>query len=275
MARRLRLCAADTTVVNARSSAKLHDAERPAAPGRNGLDVRREPSASSAAVFVASPVASLCRLWQSGIRRFFTSEITDHGQLVRIMRLHKPAILLLDLELPKLGGIEGVAALQELSPDTRIVLLTSRPDEKEGIRALKLGAKGYCDRAVTPALLAKAVDAVLAGEIWIGRRLTSHLLDELAAAASAQQPASDAGSGSGLLKQLTPRERDILDLLGSGASNKEISHTLGVTERTVKAHLTAVFRKLGISSRVQAALLALEAARSSAGGATTNVQLTK
>jgi DNA-binding NarL/FixJ family response regulator len=150
--------------------------------------------------------------------------------------------------------MEGISGLRALQPATKIVVLAGQPDEKEGLVALKIGAQGYCDRAIAPALLGKALEAVYSGEVWVGRKLTSHLLDELSALTEALGEPASAGDIDRRLEGLTPRERAIVAELGAGASNKEIAQKFDVTERTVKAHLTAVFRKLGISGRLQVAL---------------------
>jgi DNA-binding NarL/FixJ family response regulator len=169
----------------------------------------------------------------------------------------KPTILLLDLALPNLGGVGGIRAIQRLSPPTKIVLLTGTPDEKEGISALKAGARGYCNTDIDAALLKKAVEMVQKGEIWVARKLIPHLLEELASLTERRQKDSPAKPDS-RLDRLTPREREIVHLIGGGASNKEIASQLKVTEGTVKAHLTAIFRKTGLSSRLQLALFVAE-----------------
>ena len=168
--------------------------------------------------------------------------------------------MLLDLHLPELGGVGGVAAIQRLRPASGIVLLTNRPDEREGIAALKAGARGYCDRDIDPALLIKALDVVQMGEIWVGRKLIPHLIEELTTLTERQQQGPPADFDT-RLDRITSREREIAQLLSAGASNKDIAKKLSVTERTVKAHLTAIFRKLGISGRLQLALFILEHSR--------------
>lgn len=213
-------------------------------------------------VLIASPDRGLRQTWNQGLKGFATVAVTDHAQLTRCLAERPPAVLLLDLDLPQLGGIGGVAALRTRQSATRIIVLASRPDEKEGLTALKMGARGYCDRAITPALLGRALDAVQNGEIWVGRKLTSHLLDELSALAEASEQKDAVADMDSRLNRLTPRERDIVGELGAGASNKEIAQKLAVTERTVKAHLTAAFRKLETPGRLQAALLIVEHARS-------------
>src|SRR5262245_307510 len=208
----------------------------PGGPARRAHDERVE---TIPVVVIASAVAALRGQWREGIRRFVTAEVTDHAELTRIMTQRKPTTLLLDSHLPQLGGISGVAALRRLQPTTKIVLLASVPDEKEGIAALKMGVRGYCDIGISRALLGKALEAVRDGEIWVGRKLTSHLLEELNSLAQSSTSKTDAIEVNGRLRRLTPRERDIVDLLGIGASNKDIAQRLAVTERTVKAHLTA------------------------------------
>ena len=173
------------------------------------------------------------------------------------MTTRKPAILLLDLALPKLDEAASVSRLRRLSPGTRILLLTDTPDEEQAIRVLKAGAAGYCD--IDSPLLKKAVEKVQDGEIWVGRGVVRHLLEELV---SGQRPNRPGNSG-GDLEHLTPREREVASVITSGASNKEIGSRLRITERTVKAHLTSIFRKLGLSGRLRLAVLMTEQMRPS------------
>ena len=211
-------------------------------------------------VLVASAAVTLRRRWRQAIEgQYQVVEAGDRGALERAITGRKPVLVLLDLALPDLGSVPGVVRAQRLNPTARVVLLTRSPDEREGIIALKAGARGYCDLEIEPGLLAKAVDVVLKGEVWVGRKLIPHLLEELASAAEQQRAAS--ADRDHRLERVTPRERQIVELLSAGASNKDIAKRLDVTERTVKAHLTAIFRKLGISGRLQLALFALEHSR--------------
>src|SRR6266550_1851533 len=113
--------------------------------------------------------------------------------------------------------------------------------------------RGYCSRKSEPALLRTAVERVRGGEIWVGRSVTGHLLEELAAVSRPRAP--DAAKR---LAGLTRRERELVALVAAGASNKEIAERLSIAERTVKAHLTSIFRKLGVSSRLHLAVYALD-----------------
>lgn len=219
-------------------------------------------SESTPLVVIASSVAGLRKRCRQALSNGYSiHESADRGDLERAIVGHRPAAVLLDVTLPGLGGAGGIASVQKLRAAARIIVLTEAPDEREGIAVLKAGARGYCQRDIDIALLEKATYVVLKGEIWVGRRLIPHLLEELTVLT--EQRRRDAPSkGDERLGRVTPRERQIVDLLSAGASNKEIAKRLNVTERTVKAHLTAIFRKLGLSGRLQLALFALEHGRS-------------
>jgi len=133
-------------------------------------------------VLVASGIAALRKRWRQALQDLFAlHEVSERKSLEHSLLNRQPVALLLDLHLAELGGIGGVAEIHRLRPATRIVLLTNRPDEREGIAALKAGARGYCNRDIDPLLLAKALDVVQQGEIWVGRKLIPHLLEELTA----------------------------------------------------------------------------------------------
>src|SRR5262245_23021271 len=216
-----------------------------------------------AVVLIASHVSGLRKRCRQALGRgYVIHEVADRRDLERGMTDRRPAAVLLDLSLPGLGGPQGIAAVQQTRPSTKLIVLTAAPDEREGIAVLKAGARGYCHRDIDGPLLGKATDVVLKGEIWVGRKLIPHLLEELTALTEQRRRETPKRSDD-RLGRVTPRERQIVDLLSAGASNKEIAKRLNVTERTVKAHLTTIFRKLGLSGRLQLALFALEHGRSS------------
>jgi DNA-binding NarL/FixJ family response regulator len=211
-------------------------------------------------VVIASSVAGVRKRCRQALSNGYSvHESADRGDLERGLVGRRPAAVLLDIMLPGLGGASGIASVLKLRA-AKIIVLSEAPDEREGIAILKAGARGYCHRDIDLALLEKATHVVLKGEIWVGRKLIPHLLEELTVLTE-QRRREAPGKSDDRLDRVTPRERQIVDLLSAGASNKEIAKRLNVTERTVKAHLTAIFRKLGLSGRLQLALFALEHGR--------------
>ena len=212
-------------------------------------------SATRSVVVIATPTARARKQWTHAIKDMCTVlAVSDRGSLDRSIADLKPDILLLDLALRRLGGIEGVRAIRQVSPKTKIVLFARSPNANEGISVLKAGARGYCEKDIEPVLLKKAVAMVQKGEVWVRRNLIPYLIGELAMLTRRRLKGS--ASQDSRLARLSPREREVAFLVGDGASNKEIASRLTVTEHTVKAHLTTIFRKLELSSRVQLALLA-------------------
>lgn len=212
-------------------------------------------------ILLASANAGLRRRWKRALqRRSAIHEVATRPGLNRSLADLRPSILLLDLGLPHLGGVGTLRAIQRLSPPTKIVLFTSTPDESEGIFALQAGARGYCTTDTDLSLVQKAVEMVQKGEIWVRRSLVLHLLEALASRTDHRKKPSPA-RGDARLSRLTPREREIVHLIGAGASNKEIASQLTVSERTVKAHLTAIFRKVGVPDRLRLALYVAEQMR--------------
>jgi DNA-binding NarL/FixJ family response regulator len=157
-----------------------------------------------------------------------------------------PSVVLFDIGAhPDAKTFGIIAAVSTLA---KTIVVAERDDDALAIRALKAGASGFCPRHTPPALLRKAVHLVEAGEIWVGRLVMLRLIEELAALHGGAGP-DVRGVGS-----LTARERGIAGLVARGACNKEIAHTLSVSVKTVKTHLTNIFKKLGVSSRLQLAL---------------------
>jgi DNA-binding NarL/FixJ family response regulator len=208
-------------------------------------------------IILASASKTVRQQWIKGLsRRSSVVEVADQSTLLQSAAAYKPSVILLDHGLPELGGINGIATLSQLFPSTRIILLSNNLDDKEIIRALKVGASGYCHRDIDGGLLIKAIHVVQQGEIWVERRIVHALLDELSYLTSSQQPKAEVwGHLSNRLVCLTPRELQVAQMVGNGAVNKQIAVGMNITERTVKAHLTSIFRKLNLSDRLQLALV--------------------
>lgn len=236
-----------------------------------GIPFRPKPSTRRGQiVLTAGPSARVRGRWRAAFEpKVGVYEVADRTALEQGLADLRPGFLLLDLALCQPHVVRSVTRFRRLSPSTKIVLFAGQPQEGEGIAALKAGARGYCPRRVAPFLLKKAIERIKRGEIWIGRKAIANLLDELTSLTDRRRNELGSIPGSpdhprSRLASLTRREREIAHLLGAGVSNKEIAGRLHVTEKTVKAHLTIIFRKLGLSNRLQAALLVAAAQPSTA-----------
>lgn len=169
-----------------------------------------------------------------------------------------PNVVLLDTELFGLNGIANVAKLAISFKEIRFLALSPDADDEKELLLFRSGIRGCCRTDIDPQALKAAVLAVHQGEIWIRRTLTPRLLEELGTRMRNQS--SEIQAAISRLAQLTRREREIAELIGNGESNKQIARILAITERTVKAHLTETFRKVGLADRVKLALLMLNSA---------------
>jgi DNA-binding NarL/FixJ family response regulator len=211
--------------------------------------------AVKATLVVASAAADRRRHWSRELRgRFAICEVAERKALEQVMANLKPDVLILDLKLPQVGGVRGLPRIQRLSPSTKTLVLSDAPAESEEIAALKAGARGCGPRAFNPTQLRKAVEVVQKGEIWVRRKLISRLIAELRALTERRLRDEDE-TPDPQTQGLTSRQCLVADLIRRGACNKEIASQLNIAERTVKAHLTGTFRALGVSDRLQLALL--------------------
>ena len=166
-----------------------------------------------------------------------------------LLRL-QPQIVLLDLRLTRPGVLRDIEQMLKVSAGSRVIAFTDECDEEHELALFKAGVRGVCALDSSVEVLPRIVDSVLQGELWIRRALVPKLLDSVCASR-----AEAAGGVTGRFPILTPREVEITRLVGEGVSNKRIARHLAIAERTVKGHLTAIFRKTGIMDRVKLALL--------------------
>ena len=181
-------------------------------------------------------------------------EAQDGVEAIERVRQLKPDILLLDLSMPKLAGME---ALRELSVHggpvpVRVIVLTAAIETTQIVEALQLGARGIVLKDTATELLLKAVRTVVAGDHWVGRAPVSNLFQYLQ---TLTQSAKDETKGKTF--GLTPRELDVISTIVAGFSNKETAAYWDITEDTVKHHLGNIFDKLGVSTRLELALFAV------------------
>jgi DNA-binding NarL/FixJ family response regulator len=176
------------------------------------------------------------------------ADAADGAAALRAVREHAPDVVLMDLVMPEVDGIEAIRRIAAERPATRVIALTSFLDDDKVLPAVRAGAAGYLLKDVGPPELVRAIRTVHGGEALLHPAVAARVLEELAAPAP---PAPD--------PRLTPREREVLALLGRGLSNKRIAQDLGIAEKTVKIHVSRVLHKLGVADRTQAALHAVRA----------------
>ena len=195
---------------------------------------------------------------REGLRNFLAlqdgievvGEAADGRQALAVEAELSPDVILMDLVMPVLDGVEAMRELHDRGSSSRVIVLTSFLDDERILPAIRAGAAGYLLKDVEPAELARAVRDACGERAAIDPTVAARLLRALAADDAPAQAVPDT---------LTPRERQVLCLIAAGRSNKRIARELGVAEKTVKTHVGHVLAKLGVSDRTQAALVAVRA----------------
>jgi len=175
-------------------------------------------------------------------------EAADGEEAVALVERTAPDVVLLDLVMPRVDGLEAIRRIRERAPATRILVLTSFADDHTVLPAVRAGAAGYLLKDVQPPELAGAIRTVHAGEALLAPTVATMLVEQLAA---------EDGGGVERGENLTPREREVLALVARGRANKAIALDLGVSERTVKTHVSNILGKLNLTDRTQAAVYAV------------------
>jgi len=200
-------------------------------------------------------------IFRDGLRRLLEAEpglkvigeASDGSDAVKLARQLKPDVMLLDLAMPRQPGLE---ALRDLSTGgangVKVILLTAAAEKHQIVEALQLGARGVVLKDSATQLLLKSIHTVMAGEYWVGREAVSNLVQYL----RMQMQASHEESFY-IKIRLTPRELEIVSAVVAGYSNKEIAEYFKISEDTVKHHLSNIFDKLGVSTRLELALFAV------------------
>lgn len=186
-------------------------------------------------------------------------EAADAGEALRLVPGLAPDVVLLDNHLPGVLGVDAIAGLREASPGSRVVMLTVSEDGQDLAAALRNGAQGYLLKTIDGDLLAEAIRRAARGEPVV----SPEMMGKLVAAFQSQgvpEPLPPEPEGAPA-SPLSPREEDVLREIARGASNKEIARALDIAETTVKIHVQHILRKLGLSSRVQAAVYASDRQR--------------
>jgi len=174
------------------------------------------------------------------------ADAADGEEAVRAAREHAPDIVLMDLVMPNMDGVEATRRIASERPATRVIALTSFLEDDKVLPAVRAGAAGYLLKDVGPPELVRAIRTVHGGEALLHPAVAARVLEEVAAPAP---PRAEPG--------LTPREREVLALVARGLANKRIAQELGIAEKTVKIHVSRILHKLGVADRTQAALYAV------------------
>lgn len=152
------------------------------------------------------------------------------------------------------GVLRAVEELSPASGETHVILIDTPPlSEADQVALFKLGVHGFCQRDISAELLVKAVESVVNGELWMPRTLITRIIDELTQGSTAAK-SSSALHGGAVIDCLTPRELEVARMVHKGGNNKIIARKLDISERTVKAHLSSIFRKLNIENRLHLAI---------------------
>lgn len=182
-------------------------------------------------------------------------EAEDAEKGIEIVKKMKPDVVLLDLGLPGISGLEAIQKIKEITPEVNIIILTSHGQEEEVLAALGTGAKAYCLKDISPETLALVIKNVATGGCWLDPNIANFVLNTL----PAPESLNFLSSNSNLQKiQLTEREIEVLKLLVKGKSNTEIAKDLIVSVHTAKAHVCSILQKLCVDDRVQAAVKAIK-----------------
>ncbi|MBX6754277.1 response regulator [Thermorudis peleae] len=185
-------------------------------------------------------------------------EAGDGSEALRLADECEPDVILIDLSLPGMNGLEVARALKRRHPQAGVVILTMHQDDEQLFNAIRAGAAAYCTKDVEPSALTEIIMRVARGEYLINEMVlsrpfvASRVLDQFRELSRMDR------SSTGFFSPLTPREIEILDCVARGHSNKEIAQLLNISDQTVKNHITSILRKLAVNDRTQAVLYALK-----------------
>jgi DNA-binding NarL/FixJ family response regulator len=185
------------------------------------------------------------------------AEAADGVEAVEAVHRHRPDVAVLDIRMPRLDGLAAGAEIRRTSPDTAVVILTTFSEDAYIAKALGDGASGFLLKSGDPRELIAGLKAVAEGAAYLSPKIAHRVIAELGAGTGGRM--SRAAAAKEQVEVLSPRERQVLALVGSGLSNAEIAGRLYLVEGTVKAYVSAVLNRLGVKNRVQAAIVAYEA----------------
>ncbi|MEV6419959.1 response regulator transcription factor [Streptomyces sp. NPDC051662] len=236
------------------------------APPDTAPDARPEPAPR---VLIADDQA----LVRTGFRLILTTrgievagEAADGAEAVAAARRLRPDVVLMDIRMPNMDGLEAARRVLEENPDCRVLMLTTFDLDRYVYAALALGASGFLLKDVTPQHLAAAVRLINTGDALLSPSITRRLVERFAFSDHRPGPPPGLPAVHRDLTALTPRELEVLTLMGGGLSNAELARELTLSEATVKTHVARIFAKLALRDRAQAVVLAYETGLVSPGG---------
>ena len=191
-------------------------------------------------------------LFRAGVRAQLETALDVVGEAsgvadaLRLIEQQQPDVVLLDVHMPDGGGVEVLRQSAKLEPGPRFLALSASDAAEDVIAVIRAGARGYVTKSISAADLVDAIERVRGGDAVFSPRLAGFVLDAFAGGGDAPEPASDSD-----VDQLTPREREVLRHIARGYLYKEIAQRLGISTKTVEAHVSAVLRKLQLSNRHQ------------------------
>ncbi len=199
-------------------------------------------------------------LFRDGLRKLLESEpgfevvgeASNGNEAVKLAQEITPDILLLDIAMPEISGMEALRLLATAALPVRTILLTAAIEKRQIVEALQIGARGVVLKESATQLLFKGIRSVMAGQYWVGRENVSDLVKYL------QDLMPPPGSGRKKNFGLTPRELEVVSAIVAGYTNKDIAEKFSISEQTVKHHLTNIFDKLGVYNRLELAIFAID-----------------
>jgi DNA-binding NarL/FixJ family response regulator len=182
------------------------------------------------------------------------AEAADGREAIALVQQHQPHVVLLDIRMPRLNGLDAAAEIHRTVPEAAVIILTTFSEDEYISAALSGGASGFLLKAGSPHELLAGIHAVANGAAYLSPPVARRVVSEYSAGRMATGPAARQQ-----VEPLTEREREVLALLGAGLSNAEIGRRLHVVEGTAKSHVSTILTRLGVRNRVQAAIIAYKA----------------
>lgn len=237
--------------------------------GEEAVTTSGQPGEGRAEAGAARPIRVLLAddeaMVRAGVRAILASddsievvaEAADGLAAVEAVHRHRPDVAVLDIRMPRMDGLAAGAEIRRTAPDTAVVMLTTFSEDAYIAKALGDGASGFLLKSGDPRELIAGIKAVADGAAYLSPRIAHRVIAELGAGTGGRM--ARAAAAKDQVAILSPREREVLGLVGAGLSNAEIADRLHLVEGTVKAYVSAVLTRLGVKNRVQAAIVAYEA----------------